>query len=182
MDTREKSENSYRQWIFGYGSIIWRPGFPYIRREVGWVDGWARHFWQASPDHRGTPENPGRVVTLAPEKGSRCWGAAYEVAVEDREAVFHNLDIREQAGYERVVTTVHLRDGGKPIENAVMYVALEDNPCFLGPCEQEELLRKVRSCAGPSGSNRDYVRTLANALTEMGADDPEVFALAHLLE
>lgn len=168
-------------WVFGYGSLIWRPGFPFVRREEGWISGWSRRFWQGSPDHRGTPENPGRVVTLIPDPGSRCWGVAYELPAAERDEIMNALDIREQAGYERILTTVHLRDGESSLEDVLMYVAREENPCFLGPCALEELARWVRSCEGPSGSNEDYVRTLAAALREMGAEDLEVFMLADKL-
>ena len=176
------SEGENRQakscWIFGYGSLIWRPDFPFIRREEGWVPGWARRFWQASPDHRGTPDSPGRVVTLIPAPGERCWGVAYEVSEEDKEDVLRNLDIREQAGYDRVFEPVHLRSGDPAVADALMYVAREDNPCFVGPCDRDALIRCIRSAEGPSGSNRAYVQTLATSLRKMGAEDLEVFELA----
>jgi cation transport regulator ChaC len=67
------------QWIFGYGSLVWRPAFPHRRRRPASIRGFCRRFWQASTDHRGTPEAPGRVVTLIESPGDRCWGMAYEV-------------------------------------------------------------------------------------------------------
>ena len=165
-------------WIFGYGSLIWRPDFPFLQRQEGWVLGWARRFWQASPDHRGTPQKPGRVVTLVPMLRERCWGVAYEVAPDVRDDVIERLDRREQAGYDRVSTTVYLREGSTSIQGALMYVARADNPCFLGPCARPALLDCLRSSVGPSGTNLDYLRNLAASLRQMGAEDPELFSLA----
>ncbi len=71
-------------WIFGCGSLVWRPAFPYARRRRACVRGWARRFWQDSTDHRGTPDAPGRVVTLVPELDATCWGIAYRVEAENR--------------------------------------------------------------------------------------------------
>ena len=66
-------------WVFGYGSLVWRPALPFCERGVGFIEGWVRRFWQGSMDHRGVPEAPGRVVTLAPEPGAECWGVGYRV-------------------------------------------------------------------------------------------------------
>jgi len=63
-------------WVFGYGSLIWRPAMAYVARRASRIDGWARRFWQASTDHRGTVEAPGRVLTLVESDGA-VWGMAY---------------------------------------------------------------------------------------------------------
>lgn len=164
-------------WLFGYGSLLWRPDFPYEERVHGYVVGFARRFWQGSTDHRGVPGAPGRVVTLVPEQNSRCWGTAYRVAASARDHALAQLDIREQEGYERHLTTVH---ASPPIE-ALVYIAGPDNPNYLGPAPVEAIAEQIRRSRGPSGDNLEYVLRLAEALSEMGADDPHVAELALML-
>lgn len=166
-------------WVFGYGSLVYRPAFDHIRREPGWLSGHARRFWQGSTDHRGVPGAPGRVVTLVPDARARCWGMAYEVADAQREAVLAKLDHREQGGYERHLLPVRL--SGPRVVDALVYVATADNVDYLGPATLAEIAAQVRGAHGPSGSNRDYVLQLAAALREHGASDPHVEALAGLL-
>jgi cation transport regulator ChaC len=166
-------------WIFGYGSLIFRPSFPFEERREAWLRDWARRFWQGSTDHRGVPEAPGRVVTLIPEPGARCWGVAYRIAPERVDEVLNHLDVREQGGYERHHVLLETRE--PPELRAVVYVAGPSNPHYLGPAPLEEIAAVVRSARGPSGSNRDYVRLLAEALFQAGEHDPHVAELVRLL-
>lgn len=165
-------------WVFGYGSLVWRPAFPFAERRPGWVQGWARRFWQASTDHRGVPEDPGRVVTLVQAPRARCWGMAYRVAPQQVSDVLAGLDHREQGGYRRVSVDVCLPEGAT-VPGALMYLATEDNPNYLGPAPLPEIAAQVRRCRGPSGPNAEYVLRLAQALRELGADEGED---AHLFE
>jgi cation transport regulator ChaC len=169
-------------WIFGYGSLLWRPAFPYGERRVGFVEGFARRFWQGSTDHRGVPGAPGRVVTLIPKAGERCWGAAFRVADPDRERVLEQLDHRERGGFERLEVDVHTSGDSRRGLRALVYVAGPTNPNYLGPAPLEAIAAQVRDAHGPSGSNADYVEGLLRALHELGVDDPHVAALAALLE
>ncbi len=166
-------------WIFGYGSLIWRPAFAHEQRRPAHVRGFVRRFWQASPDHRGTPNAPGRVVTLVPDALGICHGAAYRVAESERERVLANLDHREKAGYRRVETTLHFNADDGTV--GLVYMATEGNPNFVGPTPVEEIAAVARARVGPSGTNREYVVRLARALREMGASDPHVEELASLV-
>ncbi len=164
-------------WIFGYGSLVWRPDFPHETRRPAVIRGWARRFWQGSTDHRGVPGDPGRVVTLVEKPAGEVWGCAFALPAAQEEEILARLDHREKGGYERV--TVPLRDpGGAPFAEGLVYRATPDNPNWLGPAPLEALLAQIRHASGPSGPNVEYVVELAEALARMGAEDPHVFTLA----
>jgi cation transport regulator ChaC len=166
-------------WIFGYGSLVWRPAFPHLDKRPGWLDGFARRFWQASTDHRGVPEAPGRVVTLVPSLGERCWGMAYRVAASARGEVLASLDQRESGGFERRSLEVRLPTGGRL--KALVYVAGPGNPNYLGPAPLGAIASQVCCSRGLSGHNVEYVVRLAEALRELGGGDAHVDALVELL-
>jgi cation transport regulator ChaC len=170
-------------WVFGYGSLVWRPAFAFEARRPAVVRGFTRRFWQGSTDHRGVPEAPGRVVTLVAEPGARCWGVAYRVAAERAEAVMAALDHRESGGYERRRVALHDERTGEPWSEATVYFAGPGNPNYLGEAPLAEIAAQVRRSHGPSGANLEYVLRLAETLREHGAEDDHVFALeAHLLD
>lgn len=172
-----ETENIVR-WVFAYGSLVFRPGFSFVRREVACIEGFERRFYQGSTDHRGTPEAPGRVVTLVPSPGARCWGVAFGLSVGSVDAVLGRLDFRERGGYARLELPLHARSGERLSEAGLVYVANPENPEWLGDAPYEAMARQIRSSVGPSGRNTDYVLGLARALDEMGVDDPHVFTLA----
>ena len=164
-------------WIFGYGSLLFRPDFPFARSVVGTVRGHARRFHQGSPDHRGTPEALGRVVTLVRDPAASTTGIAYEVLADDAESVLGKLDLREQGGYARVEVDVLLQDGEV---RATTWIAPPDNPYWLGDAPLAAIVEHVRGARGPSGANLDYVLALDAKLRELGIDDPHVASLAAL--
>lgn len=169
-------------WIFGYGSLVWRPALAYSERVVACVHGWRRRFWQGSPDHRGTPLQPGRVATLLPAgRGEICWGAAYRLAPAQVEATLRRLDVREVAGYRRCLVDISLRPGGPRIGRALLYTALPHNPSYLGPAPMPEMAAHILRCRGRSGTNVEYVVRLAEALRAASTYDPHVAAVADAL-
>ncbi|KAI1127915.1 ChaC-domain-containing protein [Nemania abortiva] len=185
-------------WIFGYGSLIWKPPPHYDRRIPGWVTGYVRRFWQLTPstsqDHRGTPAAPGRVVTLiersfwasladahdsAPEK---VWGTAYRIKAEHVDEVSKYLDIREINGYTIHYTPFHPADGSAPIRTLV-YIGTPDNDQFVGPQDPQALAEHIQKSEGPSGLNRDYLLGLEKALDELSpeSEDAHVTDLSNRL-
>jgi cation transport regulator ChaC len=165
-------------WIFGYGSLVWRPAFAYRERCPAFVRGWTRRFWQGSTDHRGVPGAPGRVVTLVPDPRARCWGMAYRVAPGVADDVLEALDRREQGGYERHQASLHISAREDRTEEGLVYVASRRNPNYLGPAPLDSIAEQVLGAHGPSGANVEYVLSLAEALRGLGAEDDHVFALA----
>ncbi|WP_437820491.1 gamma-glutamylcyclotransferase [Sorangium sp. So ce1078] len=172
-------------WIFGYGSLIWRPAFRFEQMAPGYITGWARRFWQGSTDHRGVPGAPGRVVTLIPEPGARCWGMAYRIADAELDEVLRALDHREKGGYARCDVPLYLADETARVESAprvaIVYMATPGNPDYLGEAPLAEIAAQVLASHGPSGSNVEYVLRLAEALASMKASDEHVTELARLV-
>jgi len=166
-------ENETGHWVFGYGSLIYKVDFPYLERAIASIRGWERRFWQGSHDHRGTPDAPGRVLTLIPSSPDQvCLGMAYLVEHE----VFEHLDHREKNGYQRREIEIRLRDSGSTV-SGLTYFAGQENPAWLGPAEITDIARHIDRSHGPSGSNRDYLIDLARSLRGLGADDAHVFEL-----
>lgn len=152
-------------WLFGYGSLIWRPDVEFAAAVPAVLRGYRRRFWQRSTDHRGTAEAPGRVVTLVPEEGARVVGMAYHLV--DPAATLARVDVREQQGYTRLRLPVEL-DETRAL-SAVVYVADPRNPYFTGDEELAATARIIARAHGPSGPNLEYARRLVAALGELAA-------------
>ncbi|CAA0840836.1 ChaC-like family protein [Striga hermonthica] len=165
-------------WVFGYGSLIWKAGFRYDERVVGFIKDYRRVFYQGSTDHRGTPEFPGRTVTLQPAKGENCWGAAYKITnKEDKLSALEYLEVREKQYDKKEYVdffTVSIRLNS--------YIASADktlNHNYLGPASLEEIAMQIVKAQGPSGPNREYLFKLENALIQIGCEDEHVTDLAN---
>jgi cation transport regulator ChaC len=170
-----KFDSHQSVWLFGYGSLIFKTDFPFIERRPASIANWARRFWQASHDHRGTEKSPGRVVTLIPQPGAVCHGMAYLITPQ----VFDHLDYREKNGYLRLSTEMSFEDGNRA--EGLVYIATEDNASFLGPAPEPEIAKQIATSSGPSGRNSEYLTELAAALRQLGKEDSHVFAIERCL-
>ncbi|XWS25162.1 hypothetical protein CRYUN_Cryun27aG0046700 [Craigia yunnanensis] len=153
-------------WVFGYGSLIWKAGFNYDDRLVGFIKDYRRVFYQGSTDHRGTPEYPGRTVTLEPAHGEVCWGAAYKISKKED---------KETALTDPTATT-------PAISGVMMYIGSPDknfNENYLGPAPVKEIAKQIVHAEGPSGPNREYLFQLEKALLQIGCKDKHVMDLAN---
>ncbi|CAG0884535.1 unnamed protein product [Darwinula stevensoni] len=149
-------------WIFGYGSLIWKVDFPYKERMVGYIKGYQRRFWQASIDHRGTPEYPGRVVTLVPsdDPDAQVWGVAYEIGPDDQDLVNAKLGEREKRYKKLPAVPFYSREMPLLPKEVMVYVGPTDGPLFLGSAPIEEIAARIMNARGPSGENIDYLLQL----------------------
>jgi cation transport protein ChaC len=183
-------------WIFGYGSLVWRPAFSHLRSRPAYIEGYARRFWQGSTDHRGMPGRPGRVVTLladshqsvSAESGfqpTRCWGTAYEVPVSDPDGVLSSLDHRERGGYDRVELELFLgNDATRPSrEFDRRSRAIQDSGLRSG-----EAVSGLVYVAGPENENylgpasiESIAKQVVSASGPSGANPEYVFELARSL-
>ncbi len=168
---RHRLEQDARVWLFGYGSLIYLVDFPYLESRPAAISGWSRRFWQGSHDHRGTEDNPGRVVTLIEEQDAVCGGIAYLIEAP----VFEQLDHREKNGYLRVSIDMTFDDGQH--SNGLTYIATPDNEAWIGAASELEIARHICSASGPSGPNDEYLLQLAQALRDLGQHDEHVFAI-----
>lgn len=164
-------------WIFGYGSLMWRPGFDHVRRVPARVHGFHRSLCVYSHVHRGTPEHPGLVLGL--DKGGSCHGVAFEVEPRNWDETIAYLRAREQVTsvYLERQVSAHLIGEAETVA-AVTYVADRGHRQYAGKLDLGDLAAHVRSGRGVSGECVDYVRNTLEHLREMDIHDPTLERLA----
>ncbi len=167
-------------WVFGYGSLIWRPGFDFVRSERGLLRGAHRSLCIYSEHYRGTPAEPGLVFGLA--RGGSCGGMAFAVADAAWPETIAYLRDRElvTAVYREAVRPVRLISGA--VVEAVAYLVDEQHAQYAGALAFEEQLRLVRRGVGISGANTDYVLNTAAHLAGLGIHDRALERLAAALK
>ncbi|KAA8520989.1 hypothetical protein F0562_011662 [Nyssa sinensis] len=173
-------------WVFGYGSLVWNPGFEYDEKVIGFIKGYRRVFDLACIDHRGTPENPARTCTLERNEGAICWGAAYCVrGGPKKERLAMEYVERRECEYDKK-TFVGFYKEGDTVQPAITEVMVftstpdkESNKYYLGPAPLEDMASQIATASGPCGNNRDYIFLLEKALFDIGHEDDYIIELAN---
>ena len=153
-------------WVFGYGSLMWAPGFPHLEVRPALLRGYHRAFSMYSTIAWGSPERPGLVLALI--RGGSCRGRAFRVAAAEREEVLAYLDKRERVYLRRMVPL----DLGTVVISAVTYVADESHPNFAGKLPHDRAARLIRQGVGAKGSSRDYLANTVRHLDGLGVECP----------
>ena len=180
MNTKAEQETG-DLWVFGYGSLMWRPGFAYLERVSARLIGLHRALCVFSFVHRGTPERPGLVLGL--DLGGMCRGIAFRVAAAAREETIAYLRAREQVTsvYRETTRRIELEDAARRQVNALCYIVDRGHVQYAGRLSLAEQLRHVREGHGRSGNNRDYVLATVKSIEAQGFRDAQLHQLAMML-
>jgi cation transport protein ChaC len=168
-------------WVFGYGSLMWKPGFEFIEQVAARLIGEHRALCVYSFDHRGTPEKPGLVLGL--DRGGACRGVAFRVAARLRLDTIAYLRAREQTThvYREVMRSVWLENEARQRVSALAYVVDRGHVQYAGRLSLAEQLRFVQQGHGRSGNNRDYVLATVKSIEAQGFRDAQLHQLAAML-
>ncbi|HEY8616548.1 gamma-glutamylcyclotransferase [Phenylobacterium sp.] len=167
-------------WVFGYGSLMWRPGFDFLERRAATLHGRRRAFCIYSVHHRGTYQRPGLVLGLAP--GGAVRGAAYRIGAAVWPDVYAYLVEREQPTETYVEARRHVRlDDGRRVE-ALVFLSDVRHPQWAGSLGAERQADLIAGATGLSGRNVDYLRDLVEHLREEGVRDQGMEALLAMVE
>ena len=161
-------------WVFGYGSLMWNPGFDFLESRRARLHGYHRSLCIRSVGYRGTPDDPGLVVGL--DRGGSCVGLIFRVAAGNRAKVTAYLDERESVGsvYQPLEATA-VSDGGRI--GVRTYIAYREGAEYVGVLPMEQQVEIVLRCAGTSGTNVDYLRNTVAHLDALGISDGPIHAV-----
>lgn len=167
-------------FVFAYGSLMWRPDFPFLEIEPATLYGYHRAFCITSTHYRGTPEHPGLVLGL--DRGGKCIGRLYRIAARDAADVAEYLHQREliTGCYVPKRVTLHLAEQRR--ETGIAYVADRSHYQYAGKLSDMEAAHIIRHAVGINGSNRDYLRNTVLHLEDMGIADGRLHRILKLLE
>ncbi|WP_316013867.1 gamma-glutamylcyclotransferase [Roseobacter sp. HKCCA0434] len=165
-------------WVFGYGSLMWNPGFAYQERQVATLHGYRRSFCMHSIEHRGTPDRPGLVLALEEMAGASCRGVGFRVGPDHAEETLAYLRARE------LVTDAYLErhcpltlDDGRQVE-ALTYVMDLEHAQYARDLSLDDQAAIIGRAVGGRGPNTDYLHATVAALDEQGIADEELAELA----
>jgi cation transport protein ChaC len=161
-------------WVFGYGSLLWNPGFEIAVRAVATLPNYARSFCMSSIHHRGTVDDPGLVLALDERNGAQCAGVAFAVAAGKEDETLQYLRERElvSSAYLEKILTLNLADGRKV--EAVTYVIDESHEQYCSDLPLEEQAQIIANAVGGRGPNWEYLYNTASHLRDIDLRDPDL--------
>ncbi|OYU19445.1 MAG: gamma-glutamylcyclotransferase [Rhodobacteraceae bacterium PARR1] len=165
-------------WVFGYGSLIWHPGFPVAEQRIARLDGWHRSFCMRSIHHRGTEDHPGLVLALDRAAGSACNGVAFRVEPGAEEETLAALRERELVSSAYLETHLDVGFADGTAISALAYVIDPDHVQYCGGLPLEEQAQIILSASGGRGPNRDYLFSTVDHLHALGIADADLDWLA----
>lgn len=165
-------------WVFGYGSLVWNPGFDVAQQQIATLPDYSRSFCMRSIHHRGTEDVPGLVLALDESHGARCQGVAMAVADGQEDVTLEYLRAREliSSAYLERMLDITLLDGRRV--EAVTYVIDAHHIQYCGALPLEEQARIIARAVGDRGRNTDYLYNTAAHLTDLGIADSDLEWLA----
>lgn len=166
-------------WVFGYGSLIWDPGFDFVHCQPATLHGYHRRLCLWSTRYRGNKTNPGLVLGL--DQSGSCRGVAYLINDANRATAAQYLFDREMANnaYAPKIVPLHLEDDS--VVSSLTFVSKTDHPQYAPPLELDDMLSIVRTAEGPRGTNREYVTNTASHLAKLGIHDEQLQELSKAL-
>ncbi|WP_299563607.1 gamma-glutamylcyclotransferase [uncultured Sulfitobacter sp.] len=166
-------------WVFGYGSLLWNPGFEVAESVIGTLPGYARSFCMRSIHHRGTDVDPGLVLALDRQEGKACEGLALRVADGAEETTLAYLREREliSSAYVEKLITIQLADDR--YVTALVYVIDESHNQYCGDLPLEEQAQIIARAVGGRGPNTEYLFNTFDHLVKVGLHDPALEWLAN---
>ena len=176
--TKKTRSDAGDLWVFGYGSLMWRPGFEFVERVPARLIGLHRALCVYSFVHRGTPERPGLVLGL--DRGGMCRGIAFRVAAAARDDTVAYLRGREQVTsvYLETVRRVELEEKARRQVRALCFIVDRSHVQYAGRLTIEQSVHHVRQGHGSSGANRDYVIETVQALEALGYRETDLHLIA----
>lgn len=170
-------------YIFGYGSLIWNPGFPYISKTKGKLMNYQRSLCMYSWGLRGTPQNPGLILGLTKKDNSFCEGIIYEIDMDKQDEIVSNLIYRENTPspcYDVLILPIQIEAEDKII-NTLCFVSKEDHEQFAGHLTQDEKIKIISTARGKNGTTFEYLENTVKSLKNENIEDDELDNLYQIM-
>jgi len=166
-------------WVFGYGSLMWNPGFEFAHTIEATVHGWHRSLCLYSTGYRGTPEFPGLVLGL--DRGGSCHGMAFRVPHAMKTHALLALWQREMRNRSYFPRLLRVRTGAVTVD-ALAFVVDPAHPHYAGKLPDSAIVERVARAGGSRGPNLEYLRNTLVHLQSVGVEDQRLARIARAVE